>query len=244
MCKSDLAQKEEGDMDWILDQSLVDLGIETVVIGVAKQVDPQAPLSTDFLSKKKEMEAWTLNCDLSSVKEEAVVQGYMDLLKEVGRSVKKNPPTILALIKNIQSRGFLPTINSVIDIYNVECLRSFLAIGGHDLDKIQGPIEFTVSQKEDIFLPILSTEKKVSETDPVYRDCQGVLAWLDVRDSEHYKFEDQTRNAIFIIQGNRETSVAMRLEALERIHQDLTSCMPNVRFEKLLVTTSGTTQVL
>ena len=231
-------------MDWILDQSLVDLGIETVVIGVAKQVDPQAPLSADFLYKKKEMEAWALNCDLSSVKEEAVVQGYIDLLKEVGRSVKKNPPTILALIKNIQSRGFLPTINSVIDIYNVECLRSFLAIGGHDLDKIQGPIEFTVSQKEDIFLPILSTEKKVSETDPVYRDCQGVLAWLDVRDSEHYKFEDQTRNAIFIIQGNRETSVAMRLEALERIHQDLASCMPNVRFEKLLVTTSGTTQVL
>ena len=90
-------------MDWILDQSLVDLGIETVVIGVAKQVDPQAPLSATFLAKKKEKEAWALNCDLSSVKEEAVVQGYMDLLKEVGRSVKKNPPTILALIKNIQS---------------------------------------------------------------------------------------------------------------------------------------------
>ena len=52
------------------------------------------------------------------MKEEAVVQGYIDLLKEVGRSVKKNPPTILALIKNIQSRGFLPTINSVIeDVY-------------------------------------------------------------------------------------------------------------------------------
>ena len=231
-------------MDWILDQSLVDLGIETVVIGVAKQVDPQAPLSETFLAKKKEMEAWALNCDLSSVKEEPVVQGYLDLLKDVGRSVKKNPPTILALIKNIQSRGFLPTINSVIDIYNVECLRSFLAIGGHDLDKIQGPIEFTISQREDTFLPILSTEKHVSETDPVYRDCQGVLAWLDVRDSEYYKFEDQTRNAIFIIQGNRATSVEMRLEALDRIREDLASCMPNVRFEKLLVTTSGTTQVL
>ena len=203
-------------MDYKLDQSLANLGIETVVIGIARGVNPQAP----------------------------VVQGYIDLLKEVGRSVKKNPPTILALIKNIQSRGFLPTINSVIDIYNVECLRSFLAIGGHDLDKIQGPIEFTVSQKEDIFLPILSTEKKVSETDPVYRDCQGVLAWLDVRDSEYYKFEDQTRNAIFIIQGNRATSVEMRLEALDRIREDLASCMPDVRFEKLLVTTSGTTQVL
>ena len=231
-------------MDWILNQSLVDLGIETVVIGVAKQVNPQAPLSADFLAKKKEMEDWALNCDLSSVKEEPVVQGYLDLLKDVGRSVKKNPPTILALIKNIQSRGFLPTINSVIDIYNVECLSSFLAIGGHDLDKIQGPIEFTISQREDSFLPILSTEKHVSESDPVYRDQQGIMAWLDVRDGERYKMEETTRNVLFIIQGNRATSVEMRLEALDRIREDLASCMPNVRFEKLLVTTSGTTQVL
>ena len=86
-------------MDYKLDQSLANLGIETVVIGVAKQVNPQAPLSADFLAKKREMEAWALNCDLSSVKEEPVVQGYLDLLKEVGRSVKKNPPTILALIE-------------------------------------------------------------------------------------------------------------------------------------------------
>ena len=231
-------------MDYKLDQSLANLGIETVVIGIARGVNPQAPLPSTFLAKKKEMEAWALECNLSLVKQSPVVQGYIDLLKEVGRSVKKNPPTLVALIKNIQHRGCLPSINSIIDIYNVECLRSFLAIGGHDLDKIQRPIEFTVSQKEDIFLPILSTEKKVSETDPVYRDCQGVLAWLDVRDSEYYKFEDQTRNAIFIIQGNRATSVEMRLEALDRIREDLASCMPNVRFEKLLVTTSGTTQVL
>lgn len=231
-------------MDYKLDQSLANLGIETVVTGIARGVNPQAPLSSTFLAKKKEMEAWALECNLSLVKQSPVVQGYIDLLKEVGRSVKKNPPTILALIKNIQSRGFLPTINSVIDIYNVECLRSFLAIGGHDLDKIQGPIELTISQREDTFLPILSTEKHVSETDPVYRDQEGIMAWLDVRDGEGYKMEETTRNALFIIQGNRATSVEMRLEALDRIREDLASCMPNVRFEKLLVTTSRTTQVL
>ena len=230
-------------MDWILNQSLVDLGIETVVIGLAKQVNPQAPLSADFLAKKKDMEAWALNCDLSSVKEEPVVQGYIDLLKEVGRSVKKNPPTILALIKNIQNRGFLPTINSVIDIYNVECLSSFLAIGGHDLDKTQGPIEFTISQREDSFLPILSTEKHVSESDPVYRDQQGIMAWLDVRDGERYKMEETTCNVLFIIQGNRATSVEMRLEALNRIREDLASCMSELEFEKFLVTPRETIPV-
>ena len=226
-------------MDFRLDNSLVDAGIDTVVVGIAKNVDPQAVLPAAFLEKKQVMEEWALQCQLEEVAESAVVTGYTDLLQKVGRSIKKNPPTILALIRNIQHRGSLPQINSIIDIYNVECLRSYLAIGGHDLDKIEGPIEFTISQREDLFFPILSSEKHVAPTDPVYRDQKGVLAWLDVRDSDLYKFDETTKNALFVIQGNQETSVEMRLEALERIHRDLASCMPNLQFEKFLVTPNG-----
>ena len=188
-------------MKFHLDKSLCDLGIKGIVIGIAKNVNPQADLSSSFLKKKKEMERWALECDVEEIQESSVVQGYTKLLQRVGRSVKKNPPTVVALIRNIQHRGSLPHINSIIDIYNVEALHSLLAIGGHDLDKIGEQIEFSVSQKEDVFLPILSTEKHVSKTDYVYRDENGVLAWLDVRDSEHYKFDEDTKNAIFIIQG-------------------------------------------
>ncbi len=226
-------------MDFRLDNSLVDAGIDTVVVGIAKNVDPQAVLPAAFLEKKQVMEEWALQCQLEEVAESAVVTGYTDLLQKVGRSIKKNPPTILALIRNIQHRGSLPQINSIIDIYNVECLRSYLAIGGHDLDKVEGPIEFTISQREDLFFPILSSEKHVAPTDPVYRDQKGVLAWLDVRDSDLYKFDETTKNALFVIQGNQETSVEMRLEALERIHRDLASCMANLEFEKFLVTPNG-----
>lgn len=226
-------------MDFCLDSSLVDVGIDTVVVGIAKNVDPQAVLPVAFLEKKQVMEEWALQCQLEEVAESAVVTGYTDLLQKVGRSIKKNPPTILALIRNIQHRGSLPQINSIIDIYNVECLRSYLAIGGHDLDKVEGPIEFTISQREDLFFPILSSEKHVAPTDPVYRDQKGVLAWLDVRDSDLYKFDETTKNALFVIQGNQETTVEMRLEALERIHRDLASCMPNLQFEKFLVTPNG-----
>lgn len=226
-------------MDFRLDNSLVDAGIDTVVVGIAKNVDPQAVLPVAFLEKKQVMEEWALQCQLEEVAESAVVTGYTDLLQKVGRSIKKNPPTILALIRNIQHRGSLPQINSIIDIYNVECLRSYLAIGGHDLDKIEGPIEFTISQREDLFFPILSSEKHVAPTDPVYRDQKGVLAWLDVRDSDLYKFDETTKNALFVIQGNQETTVEMRLEALERIHRDLASCMPALQFEKFLVTPNG-----
>ena len=230
-------------MDFRLDQSLVALGIDTVVVGIARNVDPQAVLPPSFLEKKKELEQWALQCQIEEVVASPVIKGYTDLLQKVGRSIKKNPPTVLALIRNIQHRGALPQINSIIDIYNVESLKSFLAIGGHDLDKIEGPIEFTVSQREDLFLPILSSEKHVASTDPVYRDQKGVLAWLDVRDSDHYKFEETTQNALFVIQGNTETSVEMRIEALERIHKDFALCMPRLQFEKFLVTQNGVEKV-
>ena len=218
-------------MKIIINKSIVALGIKSVVIGIAKNVNPNAKLSDSFLEKQKKMEEWALNCNIDEVLNHPVIQGYKDLLQSVGRSVKKNLPTVPALIRNIQHRGSIPCINSIIDIYNVEALNSFLAIGGHDFDKIHNYIEFTVSEREDIFLPILSTEKHVAKTDYVYRDEKGILAWLDVRDGENYKFDDKTKNAIFIIQGNLNTSVEMRMEALKRIQEDLVECMPDMEFE-------------
>lgn len=218
-------------MKIIINKSIAALGIKSVVIGIAKNVNPNAKLSDSFLEKQKKMEEWALNCNIDEVFNHPVIQGYKDLLQSVGRSVKKNPPTVPALIRNIQHRGSIPCINSIIDIYNVEALNSFLAIGGHDFDKVHDYIEFTVSEREDIFLPILSTEKHVAKTDYVYRDEKGILAWLDVRDGENYKFDDKTKNAIFIIQGNLNTSVEMRMEALKRIENDLAECMPDMEFE-------------
>ena len=99
-------------------------------------------------------------------------------------------------------------------------LHSLLAIGGHDLDKIGNQIEFTVSQKEDVFLPILSKEKHVSPTDYVYRDEKGILAWLDVRDSENYKFDDNTKNAIFIKASIRTVVSVSDIKRRKTFHHD------------------------
>ena len=218
-------------MNYNIDKSIVELGITSVVIGVAKNIDPHAKLSDSFLKKQKKMEEWALQCDVDEVVNNPITQGYADLLKSVGRSIKKYPPTVPAFIRNIQRRGSMPHINSVIDIYNVESLHSLLAIGGDDLDIIDGQLTFTVAKEAGVFLPISSTEKQVAETDYVYRDPKGIIAWLGVRDGENYKFDDGTKNAIFIIQGNANTAVEMRVEALKRIQSDLAECMPRLEFE-------------
>ncbi len=222
-------------MRFHIDKSMAALGIQHVVVGIAHNVDPRATLSDSFLKKQREMEDWALRCDVDEVSSHPVIQGYKNLLQRVGRSVKRNPPTVPALIRNVQHRGSLPRINSVIDIYNVESLHSLLAIGGHDLDKVHGQIEFTVNKEEGTFLPIMSKAKRVAKTDYVYRDTEGIMAWLDVRDGENYKFADETQNAVFIIQGNANTSVEMRLDALGRIQADLSECMPAMEFETQVI---------
>ena len=223
-------------MKIIVDKSIADLGKKSIVIAIAKNVDPAAKLSDAFLEKQKKMEEWALQCDVEEATKHPVNQGYIDSISAVGRSTKKNPPTAVALIQNIKRRGSMPNINSIVDIYNVESLHSFLAIGGHDFDKIEDEICFTVSKKEDVFYPILAPEKYVAETDYVYKDKKGIMAWIDVRDGENYKFDENTKNAIFIIQGNANTSVEMRLEALERIRKDMVECMPDMEFSTHVIT--------
>ena len=223
-------------MKIIVDKSIADLGKKSIVIAIAQNVNPAAKLSDAFLEKQKKMEEWALNCDAEEAAKHPVNQGYIDSISAVGRSTKKNPPTAVALIQNIKRRGSMPNINSIVDIYNVESLHSFLAIGGHDFDKIEDEICFTVSKKEDVFYPILAPEKYVAETDYVYKDKKGIMAWIDVRDGENYKFDENTKNAIFIIQGNANTSVEMRLEALERIRKDMEECMPDMEFSTHVIT--------
>ena len=74
-------------MKFTIDKSLAELGIRSVVLGIARNVDPQAALSEAFLQKQKEAENWALNCNLAEITDHPTIQGYCDLLQTVGRSI-------------------------------------------------------------------------------------------------------------------------------------------------------------
>lgn len=90
-------------MKMILDKSILELGIKNIVVGIAKNVDPNAELSTTFLEKQSKMQEWALQCDLDEIAHHPTVQGYIDLLQKVGRSTKKilQQHSLLFVILNI-----------------------------------------------------------------------------------------------------------------------------------------------
>lgn len=222
-------------MDIRIDPSIAALGVKDVVVGIAKNVNPHAAFSEAFLKRQKQAEEWALSVSLDEVAEHPLTQGYMNLMKSVGRSVKKNVPSVLALVRNVQHRGSMPQVNSIVDIYNVESLLSMLAIGGHDLDKIDEPLIFKVSGIEDTFYPIESSSKHVAPTDFLYCDAKGIVSWMGVRDGEAYKLDENTTNVLFTIAGSAEATTEVRLEALKHIEEDLVQCMPGVEFSAQVV---------
>lgn len=217
-------------MKVIVDKSMAELGITDIVYAVGKNLNPLARLPEEIMEEIRQKGEDVVAGKYDGIINSEVTEGYRNLVKKVGRSVKKNPPTVPGFLDNIKHRGSMPHINSIVDIYNLESLRSSLATGGHDLDTVTGDVIVTVSGREDTFTAIGGSEKHVEPTDFVYRDHNGILAYLDVRDSEFYKMSDSTRNVFFVMQGNENTSVEYRIEAMKRIEADLRKVNPDMEF--------------
>ena len=217
-------------MKVIIDRSMAAVGITDVVYAFARGLDPKAELPEEIQAAILKMGEDVVAGRYDHIYTNEVTEGYRNLIKKVGRSVKKNPPTVPGFIDNIKRRGSMPRINSIVDVYNIESIRSSLAIGGHDLNSLHNDVIVTVSGREDSFTAISGKEKHVEPTDFVYRDDNGILAWLDVRDSELYKMSDETTNVFFVMQGNANTSVEYRLEAMKRLENDLRLVNPDMEF--------------
>lgn len=230
-------------MKIFVDENLVSHGIEKVVIAKAGNVQVKAPLDPEVEAKIKNVEQEVLDGKKDWILNDPITQGYENLVTSCNRSIKKNPPTVPDFLASIKRRGSLPHINTVVDIYNLETLISGVAIGGHDADKITGTLRFMISGKEDTFTSIGGNTKHVAETDYVYRDDQGIITWLGTRDSTFYKIDDDTQNVLFVIAGNANTSVDLRLAALERIHQDLLKCMPQLTFATAIAEAGRETEI-
>lgn len=206
-----------------VDEKYLLFGVKSIVGIKLYNINVSNSLSTEVKKKIQKQMNRALEYDEITIRDNEILEGYRTMIKQSGRSLKKYPPTAESLINNIKHRGQMPSINSVVDIYNMEVISNFLSIGAHDYDKISDTLFFTFAESEDAFYPIGGGEKKTVIGDFLYRDTNGILAYLDARDSELYKISEETKNVILIIQGNANTSKEYRENALKQIAEQITS---------------------
>src|SRR5262249_49285917 len=98
----------------------------------------------------------------------------------------------------------LNPIGPVVDCYNLVSARTLLSLGGHDLDRLATPVTLRRCTADDVFVPLGKTEEARLSGEYGYVDPHGrVICRLEVLQGDYSKATRESRNVLFILQGNR-----------------------------------------
>lgn len=135
--------------------------------------------------------------------EHAYIIPWIAAYKHFGAKPKKHIPSVLNLGQRAL-QGSMPSINCLVDMYNIVSLKYLLPAGGEDLDTILGNIELTKAGENEKAINLLGdnspTRPEVGEV--IYKDDNGAICrrW-NWKEAERTKITSQTSNAIFVIEG-------------------------------------------
>ena len=115
------------------------------------------------------------------------------------------------LLKNLLKKQEFHKINPLVDLYNLISMDTKLALGAHDLDKIEGNITLRLTQGNENDIPLGSEEAKEVKAG-IYSyidDANDIICYSEIRQVDKTKVTNESKDIFFIVQGNKETSINM-----------------------------------
>jgi DNA/RNA-binding domain of Phe-tRNA-synthetase-like protein len=105
------------------------------------------------------------------------LEAWREAYRTMGLKPKRSRPSAEALLRQVEKRGVLTTINPIVDGYNRVSLRHLVPVGGYDLAAIAGDIHLTRARGGETFspLPAGGSDEEVDPGEVVYRDERRVL---------------------------------------------------------------------
>jgi len=159
------------------------------------------PEVTEML--RQEEKSIVNSLDLETFKEHPNIAAMQEVHRSFGNNPNKFPPSIQALVKRILKGGHLPTINPIVDIYNIISLRYVVCAGAEDLDACEGEISLAFADGTEDFR--LLGEEGDSPPEPgelVYKDCLGVICRkLNWREGDRTKTSQNSKNVLIVVEG-------------------------------------------
>ncbi len=150
------------------------------------------------------------------------IKGFKELYQKCKAKAEQPLEKLLEISKKARK---LPTINTVVDSYNIVALNRLISMGAHDVDKISGDVVFRITEGTEPWTPLgTSSRQKVSKGEYVCMDSEKVMCRLDVKQGDETKIDSNTRDVFVYVQGNRNVSN----EELDRALKE--ACENIVRF--------------
>ncbi|MFH1398557.1 MAG: methionine--tRNA ligase [Candidatus Woesearchaeota archaeon] len=215
--KIEVKGKEVRDISFSLDPKVEALGLKVAVglingVKVKKSANALEKLKKDFVDVAAKY----------SKQREAVTQEFQGIFKQIGVDAETSAEWLQRHVKTI---GKLPTINTLVDCYNIVSAKTMCAVGGHDLNKIKGNVTVRFAKDTDKYVELGGNRIEVPSNEYVYVDERGfVLCRLNTKQSEFTKVDETTQNVVIYVEGNRAVSDNELIDAAEEI------CKSVVRF--------------
>ena len=130
-----------------------------------------------------------------------VIRRWRDIYKSFGE--KKSRSSIEALIRRLLNGHDIPSINPIVDIYNMLSLKYEVPCGGEDIDTINDDIELTYANGTESFICLGSTEEEhPNEGEIVYKSGNTVMCRnFNYRESDITKLTEDTKNCVLVIES-------------------------------------------
>jgi len=139
---------------------------------------------------------------LETLKDQQPMRAYRDFFWRVGVDPTKNRPASEALIRRILSGRSLPTINTLVDAYNIASIRSGVPMAAFDHGRLRGSLRMRFARLGERFLGIgMEAPVELKGMEIVIEDDDGLTAIYPYRDAERTKITLKSKGAVLLFCG-------------------------------------------
>ena len=205
-------------MEFFVEQAVLDAGVK-IVFAVVHGLDNHGEDPEWAAYREKRLEELFEEYAELDIHTDPILEGLNILHDKTGVKRRKNIPASENLIKLLKKNHGMFYINQAVDIYNLISLESKLALGAHNIDRVEGNVTLRLTDGSERFVPIGQTEPvPVAPHEYCYcDDANEVLCRLEIRQVEKTKVDEEAQNVFYIVQGNEATPYELLYETAQKI---------------------------
>ena len=186
----------------------LDLGLSSKFPGLSARIASihgldiaeQSPKLEAF--KKQVFEEAEMKWRIEELKDNLVFRAYRDFFWKVKVDPTKTRPAAEALLRRILRGNPLPTINTLVDTYNLASVVTSIPFGAFDLDRMKGEPIMREAEAGEEFLGIGMKEPIIlGGGEAVIEDDERLIAVYPYRDADYSKVTTSTRNLLLMTCG-------------------------------------------
>jgi len=180
-------------------------GLRVVELEINNLIIKKSDQRLEDFKKRKQLEIRDNIRSLDEVKNVPVFRAYRDFYWSVGIDPTKTRPAGEALARRILGGRDLPTINTLVDSYNIASAESYIAITAFDLSTVsKGSLRMRKAKPDEMFLGIgMNSPIKLSGIEIVIEDQSemDLVAVYPYRDSDASRVTESTRDVLMMMCG-------------------------------------------